>query len=120
MSSSATATSPVRARSTGPATPTTVPRAVIEVVAAAELDLAVVPRLRETLEDALSLRPRLLVLDMSRCTFADATALGTLVAVHRQARRQGTALHLRDASARVVRTIRLCGLQRVFDLTPAR
>lgn len=97
-------------------TTATAPDAVIEVVAAAELDASTVTRLRATLDDALSLRPRLLVLDMSGCSFVDATTLAALVAVHRQARRQGTSLQLRSPTERVVRAVWLCGLQRVFDL----
>ncbi len=87
---------------------------VIEVVG--ELDLPAVARVRETLHDALSVRPEQLVVDLRDCSFIDASALAMLLDVHRRACRSGGALTLRACSPRVLRLLSLTGLRRVFDL----
>lgn len=91
-------------------------QAVVEVVVDGELDVSTVDRVRETLHDALSLKPRRLVVDLSRCPFVDAGALTMLLEVHRRAWRSGGTLSLRGCSPRVLRLLSLTGLRRVFDL----
>lgn len=81
-----------------------------------ELDLASVPRVREALHEALATRPAQLVVDLSACTFVDASALSMLVDVHRRAWREGGVLTLRGCSPRVLRLLSLTGLRRVFDV----
>lgn len=81
-----------------------------------ELDLASVPRVREELHEALATRPAQLVVDLSACTFVDASALSMLVDVHRRAWREGGVLTLRGCSPRVLRLLSLTGLRRVFDV----
>lgn len=87
---------------------------VVEVVG--DLDLASVARVRETLHDALSVRPERLVVDLRDCGFVDASALAMLLDVHRRACRTGGVLTLRGCSPRVLRLLSLTGLRRVFDL----
>jgi len=91
--------------------------AVVEVVVEGELDLAGVERVRDTLDDALSLRPARLVVDLKDCPFVDASALTMLLDVHRRAWRAGGVLTLRGCSPRVLRLLSLTGLRRVFDLS---
>ncbi len=91
----------------------------VEVVITEELDLAAVPRLRALFEDALRMRPERLVVDLDSCAFVDATALGLLLEVHRQVRRQGGSLVLRHVRPRVARLIALTRLHGVFTLEPA-
>ena len=86
----------------------------VEVVG--DLDLSSVARVRETLHDALSVRPGRLVVDLNRCAFVDASALAMLLDVHRRAWRGGGVLTLRGCSPRVLRLLSLTGLRRVFDL----
>ena len=86
----------------------------VEVVG--DLDLASVARVRETLHDALSVKPQQLVVDLSRCGFVDASALAMLLDVHRRAWRGDGVLTLRGCSPRVLRLLSLTGLRRVFDL----
>ncbi len=90
------------------------PVVVVEVVG--DLDLASVARVRETLFDALSVKPGQLVADLTLCGFVDASALAMLLEVHRRAWRSGGVLTLRGCSPRVLRLLSLTGLRRVFDL----
>lgn len=87
---------------------------VVEVVG--DLDLASVERVRETLHDALSVRPEQLVVDLRDCGFVDASALEMLLDVHRRACRTGRVVTLRGCSPRVLRLLSLTGLHRVFDV----
>jgi anti-anti-sigma factor len=93
--------------------------AVVEVVVEGELDISSVGRVRETLHDALSVRPGRLVVDLTACPFVDASALTMLLDVHRRAWRAGGVLTLRGCSPRVLRLLSLTGLRRVFDLAEA-
>lgn len=93
--------------------------AVVEVVVEGELDVSSVGRVRETLHDALSVRPARLVVDLTACPFVDASALTMLLDVHRRAWRAGGLLTLRGCSPRVLRLLSLTGLRRVFDLAEA-
>lgn len=92
---------------------------LVEIVVAEELDVSSVPRVRERLEDALRLRPGRLVVDLGRCGFLDGSGLAALLAVHRQAMRQGAEFVLRAPDARVRRLIALTGLAKVFTVEPA-
>ena len=95
----------------------TAPRVgVVAVEVVGDLDLGSVARVRETLHDAMSVRPAQLVVDLSRCAFVDASALTMLVDVHRRVYRAGGVLTLRGCSERVLRLLSLTGLRRVFDL----
>jgi anti-anti-sigma factor len=88
----------------------------VEVCITGELDYATVPRMREQLRDALSLRPQRLVVDLSRCTFFDAMGINMLLEVHRQAWRQDAGLTLQGCSPRHLRILALMGLHGVFDI----
>ena len=117
---------PTAASSVAPATSPEVPTteqpgtlsrpAVVVVVVEGELDISSVARVRETLHDALSVRPGRLVVDLADCPFVDACALTMLLDVHRRAWRAGGVLTLRGCSPRVLRLLSLTGLGRVFDL----
>jgi anti-anti-sigma factor len=88
------------------------------VAVCGELDLGTVARVRERIEDALADRPASLVVDLTQCSFLDATALGMLLEAHRRMARNGGLLTLRGCSPRVLRLLSLTGLRRVFDLDP--
>jgi anti-sigma B factor antagonist len=94
-----------------------VEQGLVQVVGA--LDHASVPRTREELHAALAATPERLVVDLTGCTFVDASALSMLLDVHRRACRAGGLLTLRGCSPRVLRLLSLTGLRRVFDLEAA-
>ncbi len=87
---------------------------VIEIKVQGELDMSVVPRLREQLLDALSLRPTQLIVDLSGCTFFDVSGINVLLDVHRQIWQQDGRLTLRNARTRHLRLLALMGLRDVF------
>lgn len=89
---------------------------VVVVDVCGELDLATLARVRQRLEEALATRPAHLVVDLSACTFVDASALAMLLEVHRRTSRAGGVLTLRGCCPRVLRLLSLTGLRRVFDL----
>ncbi len=88
---------------------------VVEVRVVEPMDLLTVPALRERLMDALGLAPEHLVVDLSRCSFFDATGINMLLEVHRQAWRQSTRLVLHGCSQQHLRILALMGLLDVFD-----
>lgn len=89
---------------------------VVVVLVEDDLDLAGLPRVRETLGDVLSLRPPTVIVDLSGCGFVDAAGLNMLLAAHRRAWRVGSRLRLRGCSPRILRLLSLTGLHRVFDV----
>jgi anti-anti-sigma factor len=80
------------------------------------LDVVTLPRVRDVLEQALAGRPGRLVVDLSACTFVDASALAVLLDLHRRMCRTGGVLTLSGCCPRVLRLLSLTGLRRVFDL----
>ncbi len=90
--------------------------ATATVAVTGALDVTTLPRVRDRLEQALAERPGRLVVDLSACTFVDASALAVLVDLHRRMCRTGGVLTLRGCCPRVLRLLSLTGLRRVFDL----
>jgi anti-anti-sigma factor len=98
-----------------PTAPTSgLPAVTVTVVGA--LDATTLPRVRDELEQAVTRRPARLVVDLSACTFIDASALAVLLDLHRRLSRTGGVLSLRGSCPRVLRLLSLTGLRRVFDL----
>ena len=96
------------------AVPAAVATATLTVTGA--LDVTTLPRVREQLDLAVAGRPARLVVDLSACTFVDASALAVLLDAHRRLSRSGGVLTLRGCCPRVLRLLSLTGLRRVFDL----
>lgn len=92
---------------------------VIEVMVEDELDVGMLPRLRERLQESLSLRPEVLRVDLCDCSLLDSQALTLLLETHREAWKQGTRLVLRGCNAAGQRLLALAGLIDVFELEDA-
>ena len=88
----------------------------VTVAVSGALDVVTLPRVREELELAAARRPSRLVVDLSACTFVDASALAVLLDLHRRMCRTGGVLTLSGACPRVLRLLSLTGLRRVFEL----
>ena len=95
---------------------TAVPSTTRTVTVAGALDVTTLPRVRDELERAVAARPAGLVVDLSACTFVDASALAVLLDVHRRLSRSSAVLTLHGCCPRVLRLLSLTGLRRVFAL----
>ncbi len=82
-----------------------------------ELDLTTAPRLKWTLLDALEAGHSQLVLDLSRCSFMDSTALGVLVGVNRGLD-AGARLAIACSRPNVLKIFELSGMDGAFALFP--
>lgn len=71
---------------------------LVEVVATAALDAAVLPRLRELLYEALALRPERLVVDVTNCPRIDPPAIAVLLTADQKAARVGSQMVVREQS----------------------
>ena len=80
------------------------------------LDEAAASWLSVRLDEALSLSPRHLVVDLADCPYVDSSGLTAMLDAHRAALAQGTTLVLRRPSARTLRAVELSGLQTVFTV----
>jgi anti-sigma B factor antagonist len=83
-----------------------------------ELDLATAPQLKWMLLDALEEGHSRLVVDLSRATFMDSTALGVLVGVDRSLE-LGATLAVVCANASLLKIFELSGMDGVFAIFPA-
>ncbi|GAA4307016.1 hypothetical protein GCM10023178_15200 [Actinomadura luteofluorescens] len=84
------------------------------------LDGAAAAALREHLIDALRPSGRLLILDLSTVTSADAAGLAVLIGIRRRAAGLGITLRLAAPGPQVAALLRATGLDRAFIVLPAR
>ena len=91
----------------------------VVVTPAGELDLAVQSDLIEAYRHAIALQaePRIVV-DLSRVTFMDSTALGTLVAAVKKVKARRGTLSVVGADDRIARLFHITGLDTVVPLRP--
>ncbi len=90
------------------------------VTLAGEIDLAVVPEIRERLEAAMGAGCSQVLLDLEAVTYADSTALGLLVWIDRRLAPTSGKLILCGANADVSRILELSGLIGVAPTISAR
>lgn len=91
---------------------------LVEVSVDGHLDLAAVPQIRRILDDALTLRPVHLVLDLAGCPVIDAAGIGLLLDVHRELWKAGSRLTLHAPTARLRRLLGIAHMDRVFHILP--
>jgi anti-anti-sigma factor len=89
---------------------------VVELVVDEDLTTEAAGRLNTHLLDALRMRPAQLVVDLSRCEYAEALAIDVLLKAHRRAYQYGGRLTLRSPSPRVLRLLRLARVHEVFHM----
>ena len=90
---------------------------VVEVCG--ELDIATSPELREVVQSLLAGGQVRIILDLSRVSFLDSTALGVLVGAHNKTAAGHGALALVSPGKRALRTLEITGLTRVLNLQPS-
>ena len=83
------------------------------VTISGEIDIATCEAMRDTLETGLRAGADL-VADLSAVTFMDASGIGVLLAIRRQAVEAGGSLTLRAPSGAVRKVIGICGLDEVL------
>ena len=91
---------------------------LVEIMVTEELDAGSEPRVRALLEDALTLHPEQLIIDLAGCPFIDATAIGMLLDIHRRVWTSGGRLTLRAPSPRVRRTLQIAHVNHVLRMVP--
>jgi anti-sigma B factor antagonist len=84
-----------------------------------ELDLSTAPRLKWMLVDSLDAGARQLVVDLSRVTFMDSTALGVLVGVNRSLE-PGARLAIVGSREKVLQIFEFSGIDSAFAIFPTR
>lgn len=91
----------------------------VEIVLRGELDLATVPVLERSLDDAEASRPALLMLDLSELTFIDGAGLSTLLEAARRAARARRRLCVSHASDPIRRLLELSAVDQSIEVLPA-
>jgi len=87
---------------------------VVELHLVGPLDVSSLISLSERIDDAMSLAPERLVVDLSRCDYMDAQAIRVLLDAHRSMWLQGGRLALRGVNSAAMRLLNIVGVQDVF------
>jgi anti-sigma B factor antagonist len=83
-----------------------------------DLDLATVPSLSEEWEAVIdAVHPALFVIDLTKVTFMDSTALGAIIRVYKRQREHGGDALVVNASPSVMKIFRITHLDWLLDLT---
>ena len=91
---------------------------LVTVALHGEVDVATVDQVRVALTDAIALRPRTIVVDLSDLSFIDSTGLGALIFGFQRARDAGVRFRLAHPSRSVRQILVLSGLLEVVELMP--
>ena len=83
-----------------------------------EIDVYTAPTLREQLTELVDSGAGRIVVDMAQVGFCDSTGLGALVAALNYAREHNVTLSLASAQERVLKVLRITGLDQVFTIHP--
>jgi anti-sigma B factor antagonist len=90
-----------------------------EIAVEGELDLSTAPRLKWALLDSIERGHMRFLLDLSRVTFIDSTALSVLVAANRRLS-EGARMAVVCTSPSVLRIFAIAGLEEAFAIFPTR
>jgi anti-sigma B factor antagonist len=93
-----------------------VARGAFVVSVVGEADMASAPELERELEDVLHRGGRSAAVDLMEVGFIDSTVLGLLLRLQRRFRARGGDLVLVSGDRRVLRTLEITGLDRVFRI----
>jgi anti-sigma B factor antagonist len=83
-----------------------------------EADLHTAPELERELQGVLLLGGRTVALDLGAVGFIDSTVLGLLLRFHPRFRARGGDLVLVSDDRRILRTLEITGLDRIFRIEP--
>jgi anti-anti-sigma factor len=88
---------------------------LLEIRITTPLSAATAGHLDGLLDDAVSLRPAHLIIDLSDCDYLDATGIDLLLDVHRRIWHDGGRLSLRGMSPRLHRILEIARVDRVLN-----
>lgn len=83
------------------------------------IDMVIAKRFREHLSEQIRERPRQIILDLSRASYFDSSALGALVAFLKDIRGYGGQLVLCNLSRSLLALLKLSKLDLLFDIKPS-
>jgi anti-anti-sigma factor len=92
---------------------------VVEIKVVEPLDVSTLHSFHDQLEDALSLRPERLTVDLTECAYIDAQAIRVLIDAHCDLYALGGRLVLRGVRSSTRRLLGLAGVGDVFSVEDA-
>jgi anti-anti-sigma factor len=98
------------------------PALQLEIRITTPLSAATADDIGGLLDNAVTLRPAHLIIDLTDCEYLDATGIGLLLDIHRRTWQSGGRLSLRGMSPRLRRILKLARVDRVLHTAtpPAR
>jgi anti-sigma B factor antagonist len=90
------------------------------VAVAGEIDLFTAPELKTALGEAIEGGRTRLVVDLTRTTFLDSTALGVLIGAVKRVRSSDGALTIVNTDPNIAKTFEITGLDQIFTIRPTR
>lgn len=91
--------------------------AAVEVHLRGEIDLKNSPRLRSTLQELVTSKPRRVILDLTDVTYVDSSGMGTIVEFRRKLQPSGGVLVLSGLQERVRSVLEITRLDHFFRIT---
>jgi anti-sigma B factor antagonist len=91
----------------------------LTIMLVGEIDIDTAPRLQAAIEWAADAPPADVMVDLSRTTFLDSTALRFFVRLRKLVVSNGRRLSLAAPRIEIVRVLQQSGLDRVLDVAPA-
>jgi anti-sigma B factor antagonist len=90
------------------------------VAVAGEIDLFTAPEMKATLIGAIDAGKTRIVVDLTKTTFLDSTALGVLIGAIKRLRARDGALTIVNTEATIAKTFEITGLDQIFTITDTR
>lgn len=91
---------------------------VVEV--SGEVDLFTAPDLKSAITDGIDAGSEKVVVDLSKTTFLDSTALGVLIGAVKRLRANGGSLTIVNTDENIAKTFEITGLDQIFSIHTTR
>lgn len=90
------------------------------VAVAGEIDLFTAPELKATLAEVAESGRSRIVVDLTKTTFLDSTALGVLIGAVKRLRSHDGVLTIVNVDQNIAKTFEITGLDQIFTIRPTR
>jgi anti-sigma B factor antagonist len=90
------------------------------VAVAGEIDLFTAPELKATLAEVAESGRSRIVVDLTKTTFLDSTALGVLIGAVKRLRSRDGVLTIANVDQNIAKTFEITGLDQIFTIRPTR